>query len=312
MEENSAPVEGEEPTPVFAAYRRGYDPDQVDRYVAEQSHRLDEASLRADEAERKLASAVAQMREMHRRIQTLEAIEPAAVSSVVMPTIPLDTLGEHVQRILSESWEGAQALRQDAEQDATDIREKALAEGDRIVASARLKAESVGQEMARRRQAYLEKLETERSRAVSQMEYLQEQRALAIADLNRVKSLVDTTIAEVMGSSQQPAVDAAAATGATASQGVESPQRHSTMTTPRPSSPAPRAEPVLAATMPVHRIAASERQDVPDPSELVRNHRAHPDEGERTGVIRSLPNRDRDGVVHPSIFDFDEQVSEDR
>jgi hypothetical protein len=29
-------------------------------------------------------------------------------------------------------------------------------------------------------------------------------------------------------------------------------------------------------------------------------------------VIRSLPTRDRDGVVRPSIFDFDEQESEDR
>jgi hypothetical protein len=50
MDNQSAAVEHDEPTPVFAAYRRGYDPDQVDRYVAEQSVRIEVANNRADEA----------------------------------------------------------------------------------------------------------------------------------------------------------------------------------------------------------------------------------------------------------------------
>ena len=61
-----------ETTPIFGAYRRGYDPEQVDRYVAAQQRRLDESLRRASEAERKLAAAVGQLRELHRRVGALE------------------------------------------------------------------------------------------------------------------------------------------------------------------------------------------------------------------------------------------------
>src|SRR5579864_874905 len=106
MENADAPEEHAEATPIFGAYRRGYDPEQVDRYVADQQRRLDEATTRASEAERRLAAAVGQLRELHRRVAVLESEERTQQPQ------PLDTLGERVQRILQEAWDGAYAIRQ--------------------------------------------------------------------------------------------------------------------------------------------------------------------------------------------------------
>ncbi len=313
MEENSAPVERDEPAPVFAAYRRGYDPDQVDHYVAEQSHRLEAAEHRADEAERKLGSAVQQLREMHRRVTALEAIGESVASGQPVQTVPIDTLGAHVQRILSEAWEGSQALRNEAVQEAAETKELALAEGDRIVASARRKAESVGEELARRRQAYLEKLESERARAVAQMTFLQEQREIAISDLHRVKTLVDSTIADVtlVTPPTKSRTEALSANEATA----PTPEAPRVTQTPavRATAPVGGVEHVSAATMPVHRIPAAERPELPDPSELVRSHRAHEDGvPEPSTNIRTLPRRGEASATRPSVFDFDEHKDQER
>jgi hypothetical protein len=307
MEEQRAPVDRGEPTPVFAAYRRGYDPDQVDHYVAEQSDRLELANRRADEAERKLALAVEQLREMHRRVKVLEAVE-RSTSTVPVSDVPVDTLGAHVQRILAEAWEGSQALRREAEQSAAETKERALAEGDRIVAAARRKATSIGEDLSRRRHAYLEKLEGERSKAVAHMGFLQEQRELAINDLRRVKAIIDSTIAEVTldggGIAERPVSDEAPQPRPVPAPQVVPPILH-------PKTPRPEA--TLAATMPVHRLPISERSDPPDASELVRSHRAQTAEANRgEGVIRPLPSRGRSVSASPSIFDFDAEEGKNR
>ena len=62
--------------------------------------------------------------------------------------------------------------------------------------------------------------------------------------------------------------------------------------------------------MPVHRIAATEQHEVPDASELVRSHRSRADEAE--GIIRTLPARPPSASRPRSIFDFDEQETDDR
>ena len=99
MEESRA-SQMDEATPIFGAYRRGYDPEQVDRYVAAQQQRLDESLRRAAEAERKLAAAVGQLRELHRRVGALEDQRRPS------QTFTLDGVGEHIQRIFEEAREG--------------------------------------------------------------------------------------------------------------------------------------------------------------------------------------------------------------
>jgi hypothetical protein len=74
MDESEAVDEqGAVATPIFSVYRRGYDPEQVDRYVADHQRRLDDAIHRSSEAERKLAAAVGQLRELHRRVAVYES-----------------------------------------------------------------------------------------------------------------------------------------------------------------------------------------------------------------------------------------------
>lgn len=190
MDQHSAPHEQDQATPIFGAFRRGYDPDQVDRYVADQQRRLDESTTRASEAERRLAAAVGQLRELHRRVAVLESEDRS-------PQAPaLDTLGERVQRILQEAWEGAYALRQNAEQEVVDLRSSAAVEADTILESARTKARAMDEETERRRRVFLERVEEDRNRAVAQISYLHEQRKIALGELIKVKDVIEATIGE--------------------------------------------------------------------------------------------------------------------
>lgn len=220
-------VEGATATPIFGVYRRGYDPEQVDRYVADQQRRLDEAIHRASESERKLAAAVGQLRELHRRV----AVYESEARNAQPPA--LDTLGERVQRILQEAWEGAYNLRQEAEREVTDLREQtaqevndlrqqteeelealrvqarsdveelrdtASREAAALVDEATRRALHIRDETERRRQAYLERVERDREQAISQITYLYDQRQGAIAELARLQATVQATIEEMMRS----------------------------------------------------------------------------------------------------------------
>jgi hypothetical protein len=203
-------------TPIFGVYRRGYDPEQVDRYVVEQQHRLDEALHRASESERKLAAAVGQLRELHRRV----AVYESEARNAQPPQ--LDTLGERVQRILQEAWEGAYTLRQEAEREVTELREQTSAEVDAMRTQARADVEELREvaskeaadvvdeatrralhirdETERRRQAYLERVERDREQAIAQITYLYDQRQGAIAELARLQATVQATVEEMVRS----------------------------------------------------------------------------------------------------------------
>lgn len=223
-------------TPIFNVYRRGYDPDQVDRYVSDQQRRLDEAIHRASESERKLAAAVGQLRELHRRVAVYE--------SEARNTQPpqLDTLGERVQRILQEAWEGAYNLRQEAEREVNDLRELAQKEVEalrqqankdveelrdvasreaaQVVDEATRRALHIRDETERRRQLYLERVEREREQAIAQITYLYDQRQAAVAELSRLQATVQATIEEMvhspLGRPASGVADASAATVAAA------------------------------------------------------------------------------------------------
>jgi cell division septum initiation protein DivIVA len=202
MDENEAVAEQQLATPIFNVYRRGYDPEQVDRYVADQQRRLDDALRRASESERRLAAAVGQLRELHRRV----AIYESETRTAQPPA--LDTLGERVQRILQEAWEGAYSLRQDAErevnelreavtQEVAELREVASREAADVVDQATRRALAIRDETERRRHAYLQRIEQDRERAVSQITYLYDQRQDAIAELARLQTTVQAVVEEM-------------------------------------------------------------------------------------------------------------------
>ncbi|MCU1489377.1 MAG: hypothetical protein JWM85_782, partial [Acidimicrobiaceae bacterium] len=212
MDQEGVREEADNTTPLFGAYRRGgYDPDQVDRYVADQTRRLEISEHRASEAERRLAAAVGQLRELHRRVAVLENEDRS-------PQAPsLDTLGERVQRILQEAWEGAYALRQTAEQEVAELRERVSVEAEEIVAAAEARARAVDEEIERRRNAYLARLEEDRAKAVAQVSYLHEQRRSALSELLRIKEIIEATVGEAAASRAATAPGSPAAATATAS-----------------------------------------------------------------------------------------------
>jgi len=247
MDESEAVDEqGAVATPIFSVYRRGYDPEQVDRYVADHQRRLDDAIHRSSEAERKLAAAVGQLRELHRRV----AVYESEARNAQPPQ--LDTLGERVQRILQEAWEGAYNLRQEAERDVNELRDQAQTDVDALRTQAQTEVEAlraqtqtdvealrevasreaaevvdeatrralhIRDETERRRQAYLERVERDREQAISQITYLYDQRQGAIAELARLQATVQTTVEEMVRSPlgrPAPGVMAAAADSAVA------------------------------------------------------------------------------------------------
>ncbi len=202
MDENEAVEQPQVATPIFNVYRRGYDPEQVDRYVADQQRRLDDALHRASESERRLAAAVGQLRELHRRVAAYESETRTAQPP------SLDTLGERVQRILQEAWEGAYNLRQEAEREVNELREAvaeevnelrevASREAADVVDQATRRALAIRDETERRRHAYLQRIEQDRERAVSQITYLYDQRQEAIGELARLQTTVQAVVEEM-------------------------------------------------------------------------------------------------------------------
>ncbi len=290
MDEASAHDEHEEhaeATPIFQVYRRGYDPEQVDRYVADQQRRLDEATKRASEAERKLAAAVGQLRELHRRVAVLESEE----RSPQPPT--LDALGERIQRILQEAWEGAYALRQSTEQEMAELRERTAGEAEAVVMAARQRARAIEDEVERRRRIYLERVEEDRSRALAQITFLHKKRDAAIGDLLKVKAAIESTVDEMSRSRERDAELAAhlahgSSAGASAGASAGTPAGSSAGgqglgpgALPGTGSPGGTRADDWPETLPAPGSSTGRERDA---SELVRSHRAARSRGDQPGA----------------------------
>ncbi len=314
--------------PIFGAYRRGYDPEQVDRYVSDQQRRLEEALNRASEAERRLGAAIGQLRELHRRVTVLEAEERT-------PQPPsLDTLGERVQRILNEAWEGAYALRQQVEQEVVEQRQHAELEAAEIVAEAEQRARRVDEEAARRAHQLQERIERERTRAVSQISFLHNQRKMAVGELVRLKEVIEATVLEL--EPPTPRTDRRAPLDALAEEApaqMTAAEEEPALTVPSPHrSPAhavlapeelsdeerarreapvrfqrPKLSPAEPPrTMPVHRLEIE--PDAPgeaDPSVLVREHRAAEAEARDGVALDTLEREDAELPVPGRLYDFE-------
>ncbi|MHB1974569.1 MAG: hypothetical protein ACYCR4_09835 [Acidimicrobiales bacterium] len=323
MDQASAQHPQGEATPIFGAYRRGYDPDQVDRYVADQQRRLDEALQRASDSERKLAAAVGQLRELHRRVAVLESEERSP-----QPT-PLDTLGERVQRILQEAWEGAYALRQGAEQEMAELRERTAGEAEAIVAGARQRAMSLEGEIQRRRAAYLEQVEEDRSRAGAPITHLHHRRDAALGELLKIKAVIESTVADASRPREDAPGNSVEDTGAAIDLWLEPDEVAGDGRRPMPDAgvsassaaparplpaPAARRAPEPPATQARREQGQSDERttalleptdapsDPSDPSELVRSHRAaRPRRTQAHDTAMSERPRHDNGTV----FDFE-------
>ncbi len=278
---HDAQEEHGEATPIFQVFRRGYDPEQVDRYVADQQRRLDEATRRASEAERRLAAAVGQLRELHRRVAVLESEE----RSPQPPT--LDALGERIQRILQEAWEGAYALRQSTEQEMAELRERTAGEAEAVVMAARQRARAIEEEVERRRRIYLERVEEDRSRALAQITFLHKKRDVAMGELLKVKAAIESTVDEMARSQERDAELAAhLAPGAAAAAAAGAPVAGVAQGAPAPTGTGDRS----GSELPPGAPSGHER----DASELVRSHRTSRARGEQPAAagLRGGPAAD--------------------
>ena len=303
--EQSRAAQIAEPTPIFGGYRRGYDPDQVDQYVAEQQRRLDGAEHRASDAERKLAAAIGQLRELHRRVGVLE--ENREQSG---PPVRIDGVGEHIQRMFEEARQGAEALRSSTEIELAGLREKTIGEARSILAGARKKSEEIEADTERRRREQLDRLEEERIRASAQLSFVHERRKNAISELVRLRELIDSTIAEVSADlrphddtpadqSSSPRVAAARTEEPRLRTPMRDPAGHQT----RSSTYAQRLVRPPTTTDPRDFVATGESGF--ETARLVRDHRAKigTTSGTRRARVPAEPRVERRSAF--SVFDYE-------
>lgn len=308
------PIHG---VPLFDASRRGYDPEQVDRYLAQQQHRLNEVTLRANEAEKRLGSAMNQLRAMHKRITELEA-RPAERPQPAPAAVPIDILGDRVQRILQEAWDGAFALRQSVENEVGQLRSQAADDAQGILDEARAKARSIEDQMRRRRDAYILRVEQDKAKAVAQMTFLSDQRKAAIAELLAIKERIETAIADVptqtaanlslVNARVQMVNDFEEEEHATRPLSASDERLLNQKISTHPSGDAPIlrfGETDLSPTLPVQMLPPLNIAPRPaDTSSLVRSHRE-----------TTAPDRPRRQASHPirsdaSVFDFEANEDE--
>ncbi len=310
-----------ENAPLFDAFRRGYDPEQVDRYLADQERILDEAKRRADDAEQRLNQAMGQLRAMNKRIADLEQGDNVLTSinrnaQSLSPSVPLDILGDRVQRIVQEAWDGAFALRQSVESEIGLIREQAIDEAQAIVDGARSKARSIEEQMRRRRDAYLQRVEQDKSKAVAQMTFLSDQRKGAVAELLAIKERIEAAIMDVptqtaanlslVDSPVQSFKDLERENRERAAEGSGDETRRSQHLAQHPSSESKVLhfdDADLPPTLPVEMLQTSDSTPRPaDTSSLVRSHR------EATAMRRTNHPSNNSDAIEARIFDFEAET----
>ncbi len=118
----------------FAANRKGYDPDQVDQFIASQTKQLQDAVARAASAESQLAQTSQNLAELQKRLDDLETTflhtgQQPVVSDTQEEHLELpetaSTIGEQVQHIISEAWESAKSIKAAAEEEMKERKAEA-------------------------------------------------------------------------------------------------------------------------------------------------------------------------------------------
>lgn len=203
--------------PRFAIVMRGYDRDQVDAYLAEYERWAGDAQSHIEAGEARLAAAARRVHSLESKVADLEERSGDSLPPSVR------SLGERAEQILRDAWDAAQELRSNIVSEAEEEREKARQASDELVASAegqaaeiaeeaRHQRDEAGQEVERARkqveqfikeaeeaaeqraEAVWDEAQVQLSEARKELERLEEQRRATLAELARLRELLEGVI----------------------------------------------------------------------------------------------------------------------
>lgn len=188
----------------FSMVRRGFEPAEVEAYIAQQEDALAVAVERADTAERQLAEALAQLSAARDRVAELEEQQRAE------PPASIQALGDRVAEILDTAWRAAEEMRAEA----AGVLERAEAEVAEAVrtaeAEARAKAAEIVAEAERHRRAVLDELAQRRAEHDAEVARLSHERQTAVAELERLQAVLQRVLTPVAASPGGPSAAASA------------------------------------------------------------------------------------------------------
>lgn len=248
--------------PAFSMARRGFEPVEVEMYLAQQDDALAAATERADTAERQLAEALAQLATARERLAELQEQQRSE------PPASIQALGDRVAQILQQAWDAAEELRAEA----AAVHEGARAEVDEAVraaeADARARADEIVAEADRHRRVVLEELASRRSEHDAAVARLTAERATAMAELERLHSMLQRVLGpqatSAAGAPAGPGADAAAEAAAGAlplDEAPAEPGAHETPGRPPAGSEAPVPDPGPGTGVAWHPPAPWDRPD---------------------------------------------------
>jgi cell division septum initiation protein DivIVA len=137
--------------PQFSQNKKGYDPEEVDKFVNEQLAQLQTAIQRAATAEAQLSIANSNLENLQRKVDELDAsisedtIGEATIK-VTMPSVE-ETLGQQIQSLLNAAAESAGKIEQAAHEEAQRIVQKAQEDLNEL----QIKAQSLDDQMKQAR-----------------------------------------------------------------------------------------------------------------------------------------------------------------
>jgi DivIVA domain-containing protein len=174
--------------PRFTEARRGYDPHEVDRWVANVSRRLEELSTFAADAEHRLKQAELRAAEAHGRADAAEAQARAAESRAASRQVRgvSARLDAALQEVLLEAGRATDAVLAEARAQAVALVAAAQQQSELVVADATVQGEVAA---ARRRKEIddaLSKRIAEQERLAGEVEVLKSAQRLAAGSARSV------------------------------------------------------------------------------------------------------------------------------
>lgn len=202
------------PTGGFHVRSRGYDREQVERYVRKLEDKLREATARGAERGEQLARAEERVAELSGEVNALRSRVDQAehrLRNVDQPSF--SGLGEHVSSLLSSAEEQAQQLVATATAEAESLRSAATAEADALRSDARTQADQIRREAEESRRTADDASRTLRADAEKAATLLRSE-AEAEATRLRQEANEDATAARVAAVEESKALLASAKTAA--------------------------------------------------------------------------------------------------